>query len=208
LEQAKTILELVRTSLECLAFIGAGAWAIYTFNALRQFARAKIEIASTEASLRKTEAEVARLAEQARIGALIHFDLSVTTYKVPDYSGLCLNVTLDISNDGIRNAELRYEEDGPLLVYSVAVRPDSTLEYVRVATSYVVSATNPQAKSRRVIVRGGGRQRVDFLVPVPAAGLYLLVFTVPVSAREREINAEFNIKANTRWNARKYVLAT
>jgi cell division protein FtsB len=80
----KAVFDLIKVVLECVAIVGAGVWATYIFGSLRQIARARSDIAKIEAEHRKTEAEIDRLTEQARVGAVIQMSLEAMPEIVPN----------------------------------------------------------------------------------------------------------------------------
>jgi hypothetical protein len=202
------LLELLKTLLEVVAIIAGGIWAIFTFHALGQIARARADIANAEASRRKSEAEAQQLLEKAGIGAVIEVDLTATTVKAPDGRGLLLSVLVEITNKGTRNAKAKFPEppEFPFTAYEVTAHEDGRFSYEMVARAAVISGINPEFRSLQVLVRAGGRERLPFLVRIPRPGVYLLVFGIPLSEKEQEVAKKFDFVATGRWTAKRYVV--
>lgn len=203
-EEWKTFLEVVKVGLECAAILGVGAWATFTFGSLRQIARAKAEITKLDSERRKTEAEVDRLTEQARVGAVIQISLDAVPRTVQDHHHRFVEITVEVFNGGTRNVHISYPEH-PLIVYAVAVDANGAMSYHPVATARVVSGVNPNGFSTGMLARAGGRYLLSFMVTVPSPGLYLAIFSVPLSAAEQAIANQFGFSAKGRWSGKKYV---
>ena len=217
LEDWKTFLEIAELLVECAAIIGAGIWAIYTFGSLRQIARAKAEIAKTEAEITKTQAEITkteaerrkadaeieRLSEQGRVGAVVQIQMTPSVEVIPGDPNKYLSVAAEITNTGTRNAEIEYP-DTPFMAYAVRQKADGTFSYDRVATAHVVNAFVPSQRSKRMLVRAGGKQRLSFFVRLPGPGLYFLVVALPMSEVEQEVAKQFGFVSKGWWSAKQY----
>lgn len=180
LEEWKTFVDTLKAALESLAIFGVGAWALFTFRSLGQIARAKAEITKLDFERRKTEAEVDRLAEQARVGAVIQISLDAVSRTVYDHHHRFVEITVEIFNGGSRNVHIAYPEY-PLIVYGASVSAEGAMSYHPVATARVVSGVNPNGFSSGMLARAGGRYPLSFMVTVPSPGLYLAIFSVPLS---------------------------
>ena len=207
LAEWKDFLDVVKTLVEASAILAGGIWATYTFGSLRQIARARAEIANTEAARKKTEAEIQQLTERAQAGAVVEIDLTASTWALPNVSGLLLSVLAEVSNKGNRNVQIEYP-DHPFTAYAVTGFEGGAQTYTPVATADVRSSVNPSKRSLKLLVRAGGRERIPFLVRVPGPGLYMLVLTLPLPKPEQEIAERFGFVSTGRWSAKRYFLAT
>jgi hypothetical protein len=203
-EEWKTFLDVVKVTLECVAIIGAGIWATYTFGSLRQIARAKAEMTKLDSERRRTDAEVDRLTEQARIGAVIQISLDALPLAIPDDRRRFVEVTVEIFNGGSRNVHIAYPQH-PLNIYAADINSDGLTTYRNVASCRVASGVDPNSFSKGMLARAGGRYPLSFVVPVPASGLYLIVFSVPVSEAEQAIATQFGFSSKGRWSGKKFV---
>jgi hypothetical protein len=202
-ESWKATLEIAELFLKCGAIVGAAAWAAYTFRSLGQIARAKADIAKTEAERRKAEAEIERLSEQGKIGAVVQIQMTPTVQAIPGDQNTYLSVTAEFLNTGSRNAQVDYAET-PFAGYAVTPKADGTFDYERVVTAHVVNGLNPSLRSKRLVVRAGGKERLNFFVKLPGSGLYFLVVSVPISEREQNIARQFGFESKGRWSAKQY----
>lgn len=203
----KAVLEVAELLLKCLAIVGAAVWATYTFGSLGQIARAKADIAKTEAERRKAEAEIERLSEQGRVGAVVQIQMTPSVQAIPGDRNKYLSVTAEVLNTGTRNAQVDYSET-PLAAYAVTPKADGTFSYDRVATAHVVNGLNPSLRSKRLLVRAGGKERLSFFVRLPGPGLYFLVVSVPISEREQDVARLYGFEAKGRWSAKQYFVVT
>lgn len=201
----KDLVEMVKSLLEACAIVAAGVWATYTFGSLRQIAKARAEIANTEATRRKTEAEVQALSEKAGIGAVIEIELAATPLKAPNDSRLYLSVIAEVSNKGNRNAHIAYP-DQLFRVYAVNSQHETAVTHTFLLAASLVSAVDPTRYAKNLLVRAGGREWLPFLVPVPGPGVYLLVLSLPASAAEQEIAKQSGFSPSPWWSAKRYVV--
>lgn len=210
LDDWKSLLEVLELLLKCAAIVAAGLWAAYTFGSLGQIARAKADIAKTEAERRRAEAEIERLSEQGRVGAVIQIRMTPRVETLPNDPGKYLSVTAEVTNSGTRNAQIDYPKppEAPFTAYAVTADAGGGLSYERVAAAQVVSGVNPRFRSKRLLVRAGGTERLSFFTRVPGAGLYLLVISVPVSEREQEVARQFGFEAQGRWSAKQFFVVS
>lgn len=203
LEDWKAYLEVAELLLKCLAIFAAGLWAAYTFGSLGQIARARADIAKTEAERRRAEAEIERLSEQGRVGAVVQIQMSPSVQVIPGDQNKYLSVTAEVTNTGTRNAQVDYSET-PFAAYAVKPTSDGRFSYDRVATAHVVNGLNPSLRSKRLLVRAGGKERLSFFVRLPGPGLYFLVLSVPISEREQDVARQYGFEAKGRWSAKQY----
>jgi hypothetical protein len=200
----QAVLEVIKLLLECAAIVAAAIWATYTFGSLRQIARARAEIANTEAERRKTEVEIQHLTEQSLVGAVIEIDRVANVHNIPE-SGLFLSVVAEVANKGNRNAQIEYPEY-PFTAYTATLQGDGKFVFESIARAHVVSSVAPAKRSLKLLVRAGGRERLPFLVRIPRPGIYLLVVTLPLSAAEQEIAKKYGFVSAGRWSAKRYVV--
>jgi hypothetical protein len=199
----KDLFDVIKVALEAVAIVAGGVWAAYTFGSLRQIAKARAEIANTEAARRKTEAELKALDEHARVGAVIEIDLAVTTCRVAQDPRVFLSVLAEVSNRGNRNAQIEYPPH-PFKAYAVQVSAQGELSTTLVASAAVLSSVDPSKHSLKLLVRAGGRERLPFLVAVPSPGLYLLVLSLPLPPAEQAIADQYGFIAKGRWSAKRF----
>lgn len=148
-----------------IAAIGAGIWALFTFNALR---------------LRdKARAEIERINTELRQQAVVDIKVCADQLAIPDDDSLYLNIEVTLKNVGNRNTHL-VSLDSPLSVEEMRWSDDSL----------IVSQSFKLFTALNYVLRVGNRQKFPYIVRVEKPGLYRIRFAVELSSDELKIAKE------------------
>ncbi len=205
IEQFATLMNGVQSVLTSLALLVGGGWALYTFSALGQITRSRAELQRLELEQRKTEAEIRKLQQEAKVGAVIEISIKLARQSLPNDSSPYVSAVVQIENKGNRNTRLDYGESRkPLMVFAVRFNNDGALEYVEQSAYPVPVGRSPNAASPSILVRAGGRETIPFFFRVSSPGLYLVVFTAHTSEEEQVIAKELGFSFPGNWVAKEY----
>ena len=201
LVDVKTWAEIVEIGFKCLAIVTAGVWAVLLLFMLRQREQA-------QANLRKTDAEIRRLDLESRKQAVVRVDINPTVHRDPDGSGYIILATVDLTNRGSRNTQVKWRNEPPAFY----VRParfgtDGRPEYEDAAEFRVLATLNPDHEPPSHVIRAGGMESIPFAFRVSSPGLYLLSFRAAVDEQERSVSMESGATKHVAWTGSKYVLA-
>jgi hypothetical protein len=190
LEEFATLAKAVQSILTPIALVIAAGWAIYTFSALGQITRSR--------------AEIQKLQREASIGAVVEISITTSQHTRPNDPYAYISAVVEIENKGSRNTRLVHEK--PFSVSAVDFQDDGSLKYERQAAYHVPLSTGPSLRSPSTIVRAGGREKIPFYFRVSSPGVYLLIFSAPVSKEEQDVGKELGLVFPVKWVAKKYLV--
>ena len=117
---------------------------------------------------------------------------------------LCFN-RREIKNKGTRNTRLKFpEKRRPFSVSLVEFKEDGEQEFLGTNRYGTPVATPLKEKSPSSVVRAGGIERIPFVFRVASAGLYFLVFSVPVPEEEKQLAKKLGFRYGANWVAKKF----
>ncbi|KAB7661760.1 hypothetical protein [Plesiomonas shigelloides] len=181
-----------------IAVIVGGAWALYTFNALKMASNAELQLI-------KANEELKQIKEQIRGTDSSSISINITPLK--EQLGMIINVT--IKNNGKRPLSFDTSK-GAVTVYKVIANGEkveqSQLYRPNLYTALRDTKVDPESKSKslpRVHVLIGAEKNLSYLIGLKEPGVYYITFR---SSADENFDGK-DIKNNNRveWFASTYV---
>jgi len=196
LDDAKKVVEIAALAV-------AGAWAIYGFIVLRHREKAAAELRKLELDSKKAELE-------ARAVAVVRADITATCALRPDGPGYCILAEVTLTNEGMRDTRIRWEDEPPAFVVQRAeFGPDGTPQFGAPPVEVRVrQAREPNADAVSHVIRAGGTQRLAFAANVPTPGTYFVSFRGVLAPEERAVSVDAGADPSNpiSWTATTYIL--
>jgi len=204
----------VESGFVVAAIVVGGFWAWRKFEALVERDRAQAKLQKTQRELdqmqldrRKTEAEIDKIQQTPRAQAVIEVSIDASQISIPGDPARYVSAVVEIINKGTRNTRLEFSDDRrPFEVSSVRIGAEGKMEFETVDRYGTPVATSKKEYSPSSVVRAGGTEKVPFVFRVASAGLYLLIFSVPVPKEEKEIASKLGFKYGGNWVGKKFIV--
>jgi hypothetical protein len=220
-----TWLSITETAVKIVAIGVAGGWTLYLFSALRQAARARLEvdklhlerekipkdIEKISGEIAKLNLEIAKLDLEMKRQAVIGIAITATQPALAGDPSKYLSVVVEVTNNGTRTAKLSYEKDSPpFAVTAVSFNPAGQPMFGDSLRLPVLQAASPTAPALSTIVRAGASESLPFVCRVNGPGVYFVTFRVQVSPEERgEVNSlGVPTERPVSWTGKAYVAIT
>lgn len=209
-------LSVTETGVKILAIAATGGWAVFLFRALRQSARARLELDKlgierdrTIQESEKLRRDIAKLDLEMKRQAVVGITVTATQIAIDGDVGKYLLAVVEVTNRGTRAAKLSYEEDPePFTATAVLFSADGQPTFGERLRMPVLQAANPNARALSTIVRAGASEMLPFVCRVKGPGMYFVTFRVQVSPEEREELDSLGVPTErpVSWTGKAYVV--